>query len=160
MSRTLPSLRIRFAGPVVLLAAVAFGQEGSAARPVPPKDEYLRRKELMAELLMPNYKATWAAIKANDGKSAGQAVRFLAAGAKKIGAFAVPENGGSPEDFRKRSEELAKKADSLEKELESLSGDRSAIASRVMAIYQVCQGCHEKYAPAEGAERRKYSPPL
>lgn len=149
-------------GIVLLLAAttVAAADAPSRSAPVPPETEYLRRKDLMADLLMPNYKATWNGFRADDAKSTRDAVGYLLAGARMITKFSPPATeGGSREDYQRRAADLQSRLEALDSEFPAAFGDRSAFSSRLLAIYQSCQGCHETYAPAEGADRRKYTPP-
>jgi len=127
--------------------------------PVAPEPEYPRRRNLMADGLMPNYKSVWYSVKRNDLEKARLALQYMNSLAKQSARFSPPTTGGTVDDFRKRIDDLIQKTSALDSDLRSL-GDRSAVASRILAIYQTCQGCHEVYAPDEGKDKRKYSPPL
>lgn len=152
----------RSLGIPLLCAAslVAAADAPSRFAPVPPEAEYFRRKDVMADLLMPNYKAAWSGFRGGDAKSTREAIGHLAAGARMIPKFSPPAiEGGSREDFLRRAGDLRERLEALETDFDATFADRSAFSSRILAIYQSCQGCHETYAPAEGADRRKYTPP-
>jgi hypothetical protein len=38
--------------------------------------------------------------------------------------------------------------------------DRAAASRGLLEIYQVCQSCHEIFAPEENADKRKYAPEM
>ncbi len=133
--------------------------EERSVKPVTPAAEYLSRKELMSAGMMPNYKALWSGFRSGDMPATKTAAKHLATLAKMTRRFSSPTSGGSAADFQKRTDELIQNSEALVADLPTLT-DRSALSSRIMTVYQTCQGCHEAYAPKEGAERRKYSPPM
>ena len=126
--------------------------------PVAPETEYFRLRHLMAEGIMPNYKALWYAFRREDQAGMKASLQYIAALCRESVRYSPPEKSGSLEDFRRRMDELRGKAEALA----SSAGpamDRSAVNDRILSIYQTCQSCHDTYAPAERKDARKYMPP-
>ncbi len=152
----------------VLLAAVAAAASIAAGNapspshrtfpPVAPEVDYYKLKHLMGDGMMPNYKALWSGFRRDDEASVKQALAYIAALARDSSHYPLPEaartDGGA--DFRSRMSGLASQAEALSAQLPQ---PRDAVSARVLSIYGACQQCHDKYAPEEGRERRKYSPP-
>jgi cytochrome c556 len=159
-------MRIRCARfrPVLLAAAAAAVSLGADApshrtfRPVAPEPEYYKLKHLMGDGMMPNYKALWSGFRRDDETSVKQSLAYIEALARDSGRYPLPEaaraDGGA--DFRSRMSGLASQANAFSSQLPQ---PRDAVSARILSIYGTCQQCHEKYAPEEGRERRKYSPP-
>jgi hypothetical protein len=152
-----------FCALVVAAAAVARGQGPSAPahriyRPVAPEPEYYKLKHLMGDGMMPNYKALWSGFRRDDSVAVKQALGYIAALAHDSDRYAIPEaaraDGGA--DFRTRMAGLAAQSEALS---DQPPPGRDALSSRILSIYGTCQQCHDKYAPEEGKDRRKYSPP-
>lgn len=126
--------------------------------PVPPERDYYKLKHLMGDGMMPNYKALWSAFRQNDVANMRLSLQYMAALAHDINRYSPPTKAGTIEDFRTRMGDLEKKVTSLSTDLPTLS-DRTTVSSRILTIYGTCQSCHDVYAPEEGKDRRKYSPP-
>jgi cytochrome c556 len=112
----------------------------------------------MGDGMMPNYKALWSGFRRDDEASVKQALGYIAALARESGRYPLPEtarsDGGA--DFRGRLSGLASQAEALSAQFPR---PRDEVSARILSIYGACQQCHDKYAPEEGGERRKYSPP-
>jgi len=160
-------MRIRWARSwrAALAAAAAAASLGAdtapshrSFRPVPPEAEYYKLKHLMGDGMMPNYKALWSGFRRDDKASVKQALAYIASLARESGRYPLPEaaraDGGA--DFRTRMSGLASQSETLSTQLPQ---PRDAVSARILSIYGACQQCHDKYAPEEGRERRKYSPP-
>jgi hypothetical protein len=126
--------------------------------PVPPERDYYKLKHLMGDGMMPNYKALWSAFRQNDVANMRLSLGYMAALAHDINRYPPPGKAGSPDDFRTRMGDLEKRANGLSTDLLALT-DRTNVSSRILSIYGTCQSCHDIYAPEEGKDRRKYSPP-
>jgi hypothetical protein len=130
--------------------------------PVAPERDYYKLKHLMGDGMMPNYKALWSAFRQNDVANMKQSLDYMTALARDIDRYPPPAKegagGGTPEDFKTRMGDLEKKASALSIELPRLA-DRTSVSGRILSIYGTCQSCHDIYAPEEGKDRRKYSPP-
>jgi hypothetical protein len=142
----------------VQLVGPAAAEEKKVYRPVPPEREYFRLRNLMANGMMPNYKALWYAFRVNDRTGMEQALSYMGALCRDVDRYPPPGKAGSPEDFKKRMAELDAEAGSLS---DALGGslDRSAVSARILSLYKTCQSCHDIYAPEERKDARKYSPP-
>ena len=127
-------------------------------RPVAPEIEYYKLRHLMGDGMMPNYKALWSAFRRDDPESMKQALGYMAALAREADRYPVPEaaRGDKLGDFRARMSDLAAQSGQL---AARFPAGRDAISSRILSIYSKCQDCHDRYAPEEGRDRRKYSPP-
>ena len=130
--------------------------------PVAPERDYYKLKHLMGDGMMPNYKALWSAFRQNNVASMKQSLDYMTALAHDIDRYPPPAKDGtgtgSLEDFKTRMSDLEKKASSLSTDLPRLA-DRTSVSGRILSIYGTCQSCHDVYAPEEGKDRRKYSPP-
>lgn len=131
---------------------------GKTYSPVPPEREYYKLKHLMGDGMMPNYKALWSAFRQNDVANMRLSLEYMSALAREIDRYPPPTKNGSLDDFKTRMGELEKKVTGFSSDLPKLS-DRTALSSRILSIYGTCQSCHDVFAPEEGKDRRKYSPP-
>lgn len=131
-------------------------------RPVPPEAEYYRLKHLMANGMMPNYKAVWYGFRHDDRPAMAEALGDMTLLARQVDRYPPPKPADAPkpdvEEFRRWMLGLADQTDALRADLPRLA-DRAAVSARILSIYGSCQKCHDRYAPEEGKERRKYSPP-
>ncbi len=86
------------------------------------------------------------------------ALGYMASLARETDRYAAPEAAHGPalDDFESRMAELAAMTDAL---AVRLPAGRDAMSSSILSIYTKCQECHDRYAPEEGRDRRKYSPP-
>ncbi|HET9795393.1 MAG TPA: hypothetical protein VFS34_13140 [Thermoanaerobaculia bacterium] len=162
----MPTWRSRLS--CALLAAAAATTASHAAnssvpshrvfRPTAPETEYYKLKHLMADGMMPNYKALWAGFRRDDADSVRQALAYIASLARDAGRYPLPDAARADRgaDFRTRMLGLAARSEALSSQLPK---ERDAVSARILSIYGACQECHDKYAPDEGRERRKYSPP-
>lgn len=142
----------------VRLPALHADSPGKTYSPVAPEREYYKLKHLMGDGMMPNYKALWSAFRQNDVSSMRQSLDYMSALAREIDRYPPPEKTANLDDFKARMGELDKKVTSLSADLPKLA-DRTAISGRILSIYGTCQSCHDIFAPEEGKDRRKYSPP-
>lgn len=133
-------------------------EEKKAYLPVAPEPEYYRLRNLMANGVMPNYKAAWYGFRHQDLANMKLSLQYIAALAGESSRYPLPQKEGSLEDFRRRMEDLRAKAQTLSEGI-GPSMDRSAVNDRILSIYQACQSCHDVYAPAERKDARKYTPP-
>ncbi len=148
-------------------AAILLGSSLSGAdtkklkpyKPVAPEGDYFILKHLMGDGMMPNYKALWYAFRTGDDADTKQALANISALSRQALLYPPPGKETTEGDFAKRLAELRQKADALRGDV-GPALDRSAASGRILSIYQTCQSCHESYAPKEGADRRKYTPPL
>jgi hypothetical protein len=145
---------------VGLVSQTTVGADSSTKSfsPVAPEREYYLLKHLMGDGMMPNYKALWSAFRQNDVPNMRLSLEYMAALAHDIDRYPPPTKAGTPEDFKARRGELEKKTTELSLDLPKLS-DRTNVSNRILSIYGTCQSCHDVYAPEEGKDRRKYSPP-
>ena len=131
-------------------------------RPVRPEPEYFRLKHLMGDGMMPNYKAVWYGFRHDDRAGMAEALGYMTTLAREVDRYPPPKpaDASKPdvEEFRRWMLGLADQTDALRTDLPRLA-DRAAVSARVLSVYASCQKCHERYAPEEGNERRKYSPP-
>ncbi len=145
-------------GAFLALAASAASPTFS---PVAPERDYYRLKHLMGDGMMPNYKALWSSFRQSDVANMRLSLSYMAALAHDIDRYPPPEKPGSTgtiQDFKTRMGELEKKVTALSADLPTLT-DRTSVSGRILSIYGTCQSCHDVYAPEEGKDRRKYSPP-
>ncbi len=143
-----------------LLSRATMGADSSAKTysPVAPERDYYKLKHLMGDGMMPNYKALWFAFRVNDVSNMRLSLGYMAALAHDINRYPPPTKAGSLDDFKAKMGDLEKKVTGLSTDLPGLS-DRTSVSSRILSIYSTCQSCHDIYAPEEGKDRRKYSPP-
>jgi hypothetical protein len=161
-------MRCRLAGLATLLVVGALRARAAAPpspapahrafRPVAPEIEYYKLKHLMGDGMMPNYKALWSGFRRDDPDSMKQALGYMAVLAREADRYPVPEaaRGDALADFRARMAGLAAESGAL---ASRFPAGRDAVSSRILSIYSKCQECHDRYAPEEGRDRRKYSPP-
>jgi cytochrome c556 len=162
-------MRCRSAGFAILLGLGASRAPAAAPplrlaaahrvfRPVAPEVEYYKLKHLMADGMMPNYKALWSAFRRDDAAAMRAALGYMAALARDTIRYPVPDaaRGAALDDFRARMADLADRSDAL---AARMPAGRDAMSSGILSIYGKCQECHDRYAPEEGRDRRKYSPP-
>jgi len=133
-----------------------------AYRPVRPEAEYFRLKHLMGDGMMPNYKAVWYGFRHDDRAGMGEALGYMTTLAREVDRYPPPKPADASrpdiEEFRRWMLGLAEQTEALRADLPRLT-DRAAVSARILSVYASCQKCHERYAPEEGNERRKYSPP-
>ena len=140
------------------LASVRADSAGKTYSPVPPERDYYKLKHLMGDGMMPNYKALWSAFRQNDVANMRQALGYMSALAREIDRYPPPEKNANLDDFKARMGDLEKKVSGLSADLPKLA-DRTVVSGRILSIYGTCQSCHDVFAPEEGKDRRKYSPP-
>jgi hypothetical protein len=133
-------------------------EEKKIFRPVAPEPEYFKLRNLMANGMMPNYKALWFAFRHEDSDSMKTSLEYMSQLARETDGYDAPGGAGSQADFRRRMAELEQKTASVAGEV-GASMNRSAMSARILSVYQRCQACHDVYAPKERQEERKYSPP-
>jgi hypothetical protein len=143
---------------LVSRSTVSADSAAKAYSPVAPERDYYKLKHLMGDGMMPNYKALWSAFRQNDVSNMRLSLEYMAALAHDIGRYPPPTKAGTLEDFKTKMGELEKKVTGLSTDLPKLA-DRTSVSSRILSIYGTCQSCHDVYAPEEGKDRRKYSPP-
>ncbi|MGH9440771.1 MAG: hypothetical protein ACRD16_00690 [Thermoanaerobaculia bacterium] len=131
---------------------------GKTFLPVPPERDYYKLKHLMGDGMMPNYKALWSAFRVNDVARMRLALGYMSALAREIDRYPPPDKDANLSDFKTRMGELDKKVTALQADFPKLA-DRAAVSARILSIYGTCQSCHDVFAPEEGKDRRKYSPP-
>jgi cytochrome c556 len=150
-------------GAAVLALGVAVGagsgEEHKTFRPVAPEREYYKLRNLMASGMMPNYKALWSSFRKDDAEAMRECLRYMEDLAGQARRYPLPDKAeASPDDFRGRlfafQQETRKLASTVQTE-----SNRSAVSTGILSVYQSCQSCHDRYAPAERADARKYSPP-
>ena len=151
-------LLLACAVPAVPALRAADTEDRKVYPPVAPEGEYFRLRNLMAQGVMPNYKALWYAFRHEDLAGMKSSLQYLAALCRDSVHYSPPEKSGSLEDFRRRMEELRGKVEALSSSV-GPAMDRSAVNDRILSIYQTCQSCHDTYAPAERKDARKYMPP-
>jgi hypothetical protein len=142
----------------VWVPALHADSAGKTYSPVPPEREYYKLKHLMGDGMMPNYKALWSAFRQNDVANMRLSLEYMSALAHEIDRYPPPTKNGTLDDFKTRMSELDKKVTGLSSDLPKLA-DRTAVSGRILSIYGTCQSCHDVFAPEEGKDRRKYSPP-
>ncbi len=142
----------------VRAAASEEGEDRKVYLPVAPETEYYRLRNLMANGVMPNYKAVWYGFRHQDLANMKLSLQYLAALAGEAPGYSLPLKAGTVEDFRRRMAELRGKVETLSAGVAS-NMDRSAVNDRILSVYQTCQSCHDVYAPAERKDARKYTPP-
>ena len=155
---TVPLLVASALAALIASSPSGFAQKDAKQLPVAPEEEYFRRKELMAKGMMPNYKALWSAFQANDAKSIRTAAAYIEKLGRSLEKFPPPSDKGNPAEYPRHSAELQKRSVALA----AAAGDgfdKSVVHGKILALYASCQGCHDDFAPEEGTERRKYSPP-
>jgi hypothetical protein len=143
---------------LVLATLRASPGDSKAYPPVAPELEYFKLRNLMADGMMPNYKAVWYGFRHSDTAATRQALNYMAELTRLIDRYPPPGNKQAPADFRQRMMELQEKTTALSSDL-SGTLDRSAISDRILSVYKTCQSCHDTYAPKEREDARKYSPP-
>ena len=151
-------LLLTCAVPAVRALRAADTEDRKVYTPVPPEGEYYRLRNLMAQGVMPNYKALWYAFRHDDFSAMKTSLQYVAALCRDSAHYSPPEKSGNLDDFRRRMDELRGKVEGLSSDV-GPAMDRSAVNDRILSIYQTCQSCHDTYAPAERRDARKYLPP-
>ena len=144
---------------LTLAALAAAAGDSKSYPPVAPEPEYYKLRNLMADGMMPNYKALWYGFRHSDNAATRQSLANMAELTRLIDRYPPPGNKKIPDDFRQKMNELQEKATSLSNDLNG-GLDRSAVSDRILSVYKTCQSCHDTYAPKERDDARKYSPPL
>lgn len=148
-------------GAAALLLATLRASPGDSKSypPVAPEAEYFKLRNLMADGMMPNYKAVWYGFRHSDTAGVQKALNYMTELTRQIDRYPPPGNKQIPADFRQRMTELQEKTTALSNDLKG-GLDRSALSDRILSVYKTCQSCHDTYAPKERQDARKYSPPL
>lgn len=147
--------------PILFLCLSSGATHGQAAsegdRPVRPEPLYEQLHVLMADGMMPNYKAVWSAYRRDDRETMRRALVNIADVAGRLDKYVPPKNATSLDHYRQHMDEVRDKSAVLSAGV--TRADRAAVSAGVLSIYKSCQSCHDDYAPADREEARKYAPP-
>ena len=128
-----------------------------AERPIPPQPLYEDLQLMMANGVMPNYRAAWSACERNDRESLRQALLNISELAGRIDRYVPPRNAADLAHFTRHMREVH--VDSAALSILAGQADQATVRQEVNRMYRSCQSCHEEYASPDRQPLRELGSP-
>lgn len=126
-------------------------------QPTPPEPMYEELQVLMANGVMPNYRAVWSACERGDRDGLQQALRNISELTGRLDKYVPPRNAADLEHYARHMREVH--VDSAALSILAGQADRATVTREINRIYRSCQSCHEEYAPPQRQPLRELSMP-
>ncbi len=129
----------------------------AGGQPVEPQPLYEHLQTLMADGVMPNYRAAASACERDDREALRRALLNISELAGRLDKYAPPRNSADLEHYSRHMGEVRLQSAALSAGVEK--GDRATISAGIQRISRSCQSCHEEYAPPDRRPSRDLGSP-